>query len=486
MIVVTVLVIISFVAFYNGTRSTNHGGGGTPDKVAIVYNRSLTMPDFEKGVRRYYVARQLGLAELIQLLGLGNNQNEQVQNFVLNRLVLQHEADQLLISPTADEVKAEEKRIFQTNGEFDAQKLNAYVEQGLAPMGFNASVIDDLVTNAVQLRKLKQLVGSSVDVSEAELRSNCNQVFQKSKIDVIRFSLADLLAGVHVSDEDVQKAYDQRKEGLKSDEKRKISFVTYALSDADNTLKDSNRIDALQKLANKANDFIVAASAKEARFNEVAAQLKVPVVETGEFTQASPDAALEKLPGVVTAAFKLTQDNPTEAVQAGATFYIVHLESVTPSHPLTLDEARPKLTEQLKTDRARETLSAKATVMRGTIETAIKDGKSPLDAARQQQLKVEDVPVFTIGEFPPEATPEQQQIAMKSFELKPGQLSEFVPTTGGGCLIFVEKRTPMDDAKYAEVKEKSYNEYLARKQAFAFLEWLRIRRDAAKIQFVSR
>ena len=124
MIVVTVLVIISFIAFYNGTRNTSHGGA-TPDKVATIYNRSVTVTEFERAARKYYVARQLGLAELVQLLGLGNSQNEQVQNFIINLIVLQHEAALLQIDPTAAEIQAEEKKIFQTGGEFDAKKLSA-------------------------------------------------------------------------------------------------------------------------------------------------------------------------------------------------------------------------------------------------------------------------------------------------------------------------------------------------------------------------
>ena len=485
MIVVTILVIISFIAFYNGTRNTSHGGPG-PEKVASMYNRGITMPEFERGVRKYYVARQLGLADLIQLLGLGNNQTEQVQNFVFNLMVLQHEAARLQINPTADEVQAEEKKIFQTNGEFDARKLNGFIDQGLAPLGFNGSVIDDLVTYSLQLRKIKLLIGSSVDISPAELRSSCSQLYRKTQVAVFRFSLADSLADIQVSDEDIKKTFDQRKEGFKSDEKRKIKFVTFALSDADNALKDAGRIDALQKLANKANDFIQAASAKDAKFEQVAGQFAVPVTETAEFTQLQPDPKLEKLQGLTAAAFKLTQDNPTDAVQSGNTFYIVHLESMTPSRPLSLDEAKPKIVEQLKTERAREKLSLSAAVLRSGIETDLKSGKSPADAAKDLKLKVDEIPAFSIAEFPQDANPDLQQIAVKTLEMKEGQLSDFVPTADGGCVIFVQKRIPLDDAKFAEVKDKFLAESLGKKQAYLFVEWIRLRRDAAKIQFASR
>lgn len=483
MIIVTILVIISFIAFYNGTRNSGRGGGGGAEKVATVYNHSVTLPEFERSARKYYIARQLGLADIVQLLGFGSTQNEQIQNYFFNQLVLQHEASLLQINPAADEVQANEKRIFQTNGEFDSQKLTAFIEQGLAPMGFNGSVIDDLVTDSLQLRKLMSLIGSSVDVSPTELRSACNQYFRKTQIAVIRYGVADMLPNIQVENEDVKKTYEQGKEGFKSEEKRKIEFVTFALSDEEKTLKDASRIDALQKLANKANDFIQTASAKDAKFGEVAAQFKIPVTETAEFTQDAPDAKIEKLPGVTATAFKVTQDNPTEAVQVDNTFYIVHLVSIEPSRQLTLEEAKPKIVERIKTGRAREALSLTASISRGTIEQAMKSGKSPLDAAKEQKLKVDEIPPFSIAEFPRDATQEIQQLASKSIEMKEGQLSEFIPTPDGGCILYVEKLIPLDDAKFAEVKEKFLVDYLGKKRLFLFLEWLRLRRDAAKIQF---
>ncbi|MEI8341703.1 MAG: SurA N-terminal domain-containing protein [Verrucomicrobiota bacterium] len=485
MIVITILVIISFIAFFNGPGKTNRGAS-TPDKVATIYNRGVTLTEFERTARKFYVARQLGLAELSQLLGLGNNQNEQVQAFIINLMVLQHEADQLQIVPTAAEIQAEEKKIFQTDGEFDAKKLSAFSDQVLSPLGFTSAVIDDLVTDSLRLRKLKELVGSAVAVSPAELRNAANLRYQKTEITVIRFSLPEALAGIQVSDEDVQKTYEQRKEGLKSDESRKIHYVTFALSDADNALKDSSRIDALQKLANKANDFIQAASAKDAKFEEVAAQFKVPVTETGEFTQLDPDSKIEKLQGVAAAAFKLTQEKPIEAVQDGTTFYILHLENVTPSRPLSQGEAKPKIVEQLKNERAREAISSKAGAARIAIEISLKVGKSLADAATPLSLKVEKIPAFSLDEFPQSSSPDLKQIVSKSVEMSEGQLSEFIPTQDGGSIIFVEKRSPLDDAKFAEVNTKLSVEILNQKQAFAFLEWLRIRRDAAKIQFAQR
>ena len=491
MIVISILVIVSFIAFYNGTRGGNRAEAG-PDKVATIYNHGYSRADFERTGRKYVVARELGLYELVQLLGLGNTPNEQAVNFIINLIVLQHEAEALQISPTQAEVQAEEKKIFETNpqfqtsGAFDPQKLKGFVEQGLPSLGLNESAVDEMVTRLLELRKLRALVGTSCDVTPSEYRNTANQLFQKTEISVVRFSLADLLGGIAVSDEDIKKTYEQRKEGLKSDEARKIKVVTFALSDADAALKDASRIDALQKMGNKVNDFFQAVSIKDAKFDEIAAASKLPVIATSEFTESAPDPKIEKLHGVAEAAFKLTADKPAEAIEDGSTFYIIHLEGVSPSRPLSFDEAKSKVVAQLKNERAREELTKRATAARVAFEAALKAGKTPADAAKDQGLKLDKIPAFSFAEFPQDAPQELQQFASKSMEMSVGQVSEVIPTEAGGSFIVLEKRTPPEESKLAEVQSKVTDQIQNQKKAYAFLEWLRIRKEAAKVKFAAR
>ena len=491
MIVVTILVIISFIAFYNGTRNTNRAEAG-PDKVATIYNRSFTRTDFDRSARKFVVARQIGLYELIQFLSLGNTQNEQISSFILNLIVLQHEAEALQINPTVAEVQAAEKQLlernpdFQTDGKFDPKKLTFFVEQGLPSLGLNGLVVDELVSNLLQLEKLKALIGASTDVTSSEYRNMAIQLYQKTDLSVIRFNLADLLAKTTVTDDEIKKTYDQRKEGFVSDETRRIKVVTFALSEADKALKDSNRIDALQKLGNQVNDFFQTVSSKDAKFDEAAAQLHLPVIVTGEFTQSAPDPKIEQLHGVAEAAFKLTLEKPAEAVEDGSNFYIVRLESVAPSRQLTFEEAKSKLVERLKNEHAREALNSQAATARTAIEAALKDGKSADDAVAAQNLKIEKIPAFSRAEFQKDSPAELQQFAAKSMEMNVGQLSELIQTETGGSLVLVVNRTVPDEAKIAEVQPKVSEQIMNQKKAFAFLEWLRLRRDAAKIKLVGR
>src|SRR5450432_187108 len=100
MVLVTVLVIIAFVWFYNGTRSLDKVGS---DRIAIMYGRGVSQSDIERENRRYQIALELGLFDLVR--GLGQlDQMQQTDQFYFNVMVLRHEAKNLQIEATDDEV----------------------------------------------------------------------------------------------------------------------------------------------------------------------------------------------------------------------------------------------------------------------------------------------------------------------------------------------------------------------------------------------
>lgn len=481
MVMITVLVIIAFVWFYNGTRSGDKIG---TDRVATMYGRSVSRADIDREARRYQIALELGLYDVAR--GLGTvERNEETDNFVFNVVVLRHEARSLQIEPTDEEVKAAllDLPAFQTNGTFDAQKLTAFVSEKLMPRGFTDTQIDDLMRDKVRLTKVKSLVSSAADITPAEFRSSYEMQHQKTEASVLRLKLSDIAAAVKVSDDEVKKAYEQRKDSLRSDEIRKVKFVKLAISDAEKSPASKERIAALQNLANKANDFTQAMLEKDASFDKVAARFSLPVTTTGEFTQYKADPKLEKLPAIAEAAFKISEHDPnSDALQTDDGFYILHLENVKPSAPMSFDEAKAPLTAQLKNERARELLTQKSAEVRKTVEDAVKSGKSFADAALTAGQKAERLPAFSIAEPGKIETPEQQEVLAKAIVLGNGQTSEFIPTPGGGLLIHIDKRLPIDEAQFEKDKAAGMSSARTGMREMVFREWLRLRRSAAKIQ----
>lgn len=173
---------------------------------------------------------------------------------------------------------------------------------------------------------------------------------------------------------------------------------------------------------------------------------------------------------------------PLQAPNAFApdAYYDMHLVSVTPQRPLTLDEARPKVVQALKDERTKAALSAKAEEVRAKIADAMKAGKSFADAAKEAGQTVQEVPGFSAAE-PARAVPDASTIAQTTQDLSSEELSKFVPTDSGGLLVYVRNREGVDETKFAQQKDMLGMRLGLFKVGYNFAEWLRASRDAADV-----
>jgi hypothetical protein len=255
-------------------------------------------------------------------------------------------------------------------------------------------------------------------------------------------------------------------------------------------LKDKERIDALQKLADRANDFSQALLEKGADFHQVAAKLQLPVETTGEFTASAPDPKLKADPQLNPAAFKLTAQEPnSDPLQSADGFAILHLAGVVEARPLTLDEAKQKIVDQIKNERSREMATAKGRKGAETLRNGLKAGQ-PLQFTLEQAggLKAEKLEAFTVAdeadaknppEKPKNEPTDMMMIKNVSAQLQPGEVSDFVPWIDGGLIVLMEKREAPDPAKYQQTKATFEERYIKTAREYVFMEWLRDRqRDA--------
>jgi peptidyl-prolyl cis-trans isomerase D len=482
MLLVTVLVIISFVWFYNYNKDFS---AGTP-AVGTVYGRRVTLLEFERGVRTFEVARNLMLFELLQTLaGQARSMEEAKENYVWNSLVVRHEADQLGIAANDEEVVGEVQKlpVFQTNGVYDSSKYNLFVERVLAPNGMTGAQLEELVRDHLRLEKLKALLGATVTAAPAEVRAAFERYYRKTELSVVRFALEDFKKEVKLSEEDLKKAYEEQKETLKSDELRKVKYVAFTLPPAEKPAAHKERIEQMQKLADKAEQFAVAMTEKEARFEQVAQALQVEVKESPPFALGEPPAELGKSDEVTRTAFeKLTMDQPnSDPIVTENGYYVMQLVEITPSRPMTFEEAKPKLETRLKDERAQESMNLKAAEIRQKLETEIKAGKTFAEAATAAGAKAESIPAFSLAEPPKTDAPDTRMLMAQSSELAEGELSQPLPTGTGLVLVRVDKRHPIDETKFAQEKPMLTQNVGRSKRALVFEQWLKTQREAAGV-----
>jgi len=470
-----------------------------PDRFARIYNRDITLVEAKRDARLLDLARALEMPSLGQDLAAGANKNDQGQvyaQFILNLQILRHEAARLGIRPTQSEIVdvVRNLKAFRGGSGFDLNKYNDFVQNALSPNGLSEAQIEEVATDELCLSRIKQLLATGVSLPENESKANYEEAYGKLFVSVIRLRSADFAKDIQVTDDDVRKYYESHKAEFKSDEKRKVDFVSLSLTDEQRKLAGKERIDALQKLADRANDVTQAMLEKGADFKQVAEKFQVPLHGTGEFTAAAPDLQLNVDPRLGSAAFQLTsQESVSDPIQVLDGFYILHLAGIVEARPLTIEEAKPRIVEAIKNARTRELITTKGAEIVRQLREATSSGQ-PLEAAIQKTgVKAEKLAPFSLLEGPTAKSNDKQEpknepsdlIAIKNAvaQIEPGSVSDFFPWEDGGVIAVLEKREPPDPAKYQESKATFDQRYLGNKRTIVFHEWLRDRQRDAGLQF---
>src|ERR1700736_218268 len=468
------------------------------DEFARMYGRKISIIEARRNAGLFSLAQLLGISDLTDGLAPGSaaNEDHRVGTFIINLTVLRHEADRLALEPSDAEIVEAVRKFpgFQGQAGFDPAKYDQVERNVLPSLGFTDEQLRELAHDELCLKRIKDLVGSAVSLPDSESKSNFEQLYGKNFVTVVRVKATDLTKDIKVGDDDIKKYYESHQSELKTEQKRKVEFARLALTEEQKKLKDKERIDALQKLADRANDFSQALLEKGADFHQVAAKFQLPVETTGEFTTSAPDPKLKADPQLNQAAFKLTPQEPnSDPLQSADGFAILHLAGVVEARPLTLDEAKQKIGDQIKNERAREMAIAKGRKAAETLRNGLKVGQ-PLQFTLEQAggLKAEKLEPFTVAddadaqnppEKPKNEPADMMMIKNVSAQLQPGEVSDFVPWIDGGLIVLMDKREPPDPAKYQQTRATFEERYLKTAREYVFMEWLRDRqRDAGLLQ----
>jgi peptidyl-prolyl cis-trans isomerase D len=493
MIVIAILAI-PFVFYFN---KTDLGAQGANQFVRL-YNRSVSMTEAQRHARLYDLAQALGMSRFCQDLtgGMGpdpNNANQVRAVFAINLIILRHEAERLGLHATSEEIAefVRNVRLFRGPSGFDQKKYDEFTQNALTPYGMGEPQIEEVVGDHLALNRLKDLVAVGINVPESEAKTEYERAYGKLFANVIRVQSGEFAKDIKITDDDIQKYYESHKAALKTEEKRKVEFVSLPLTEEQKKLQGKERIDALQKLADHANDFSQALLEKGADFRKLAAKFQLPVETTGEFTAAAPDPKL-KDPQLAATAFQLTVEEPnSDVLQQPDGFYVLHLAGVDPARPLTLEEAKPKIVDAIKTSRAREMVATKGAKLVHDLREGLKAGEPLATILQKANVKSEKIEPFTlVDDFgaTDDATKKKDRPsdfpAIKSAvaSLRPGEVSDLVPWQEGGLVVYLEKQEPPDQSKYQQAKVDFEKRILNNKREIVFAEWLRERQNEAGLR----
>jgi hypothetical protein len=472
--IITVVVIVAFAWFYN--PSTMRRAAGPGGAVGNLNGRVVTVGDLQKIERTIPLIHAIGLDDFLTGLTTdGRNRDDQFLSFAWNLLLLRDEAKRLEIEPTTEQIRDSEKAlpVFQTDNAFDPAKYQQFADTMLKPNGLTPGDLDEVARDYARFTGVTQLLKGSSPLPEAMFRRQYETLNQQLSLAVIRFKKADFESAIKITDEEVQKYYTQHKDTILSPEKRKVQVVSFLLNDEQKKLPEEQKLEAKKPLAEQADAFAQAALQNSAAFDKLAREKALTIQETQQFTIDQPDPLIAQEPGLARQAFNLTTENPVgDVIEGNDGFYVVKLTNVEPSRPLTLEEAKDRVQRELKDEKVRAAIQAKAKEVREKIDEGMQKGKTFLEAAEAAGYKPETPAPFSLVN-PGDNLELARTLAVANLELKDNQTSKFLDDQDGGLIIHMLKREPIDEAKYEEYKKSEYAQQNNRYESIVVREWLR-------------
>ncbi len=481
LVIVSVFVIIAFAWLYNDTRIDQLGS----DKVLSIYDRSVTNTEIQRRARLFDLTISLGLFDYITALAGPIDSREQArENFVMNSFVLEREANDLLLAPNTRQIAEMLRSLptFQTDGVYDPIKYAQFSEERLTPFGFTQVQLEEVLGNALKVQTIQNMLNGGVAISEAEVRGQFELGNRTINSEAVMLPLAEVVATIEVSEEDVAEYFESRGATLTTDEKRSVQYVTFALPESAAELEGPERIKVLQETANDSAEFAEVLLQGESDFAEAAAKSELEVKETPLFTAAEVDPSISTIPNAAGVVFNLTEELSTsDPVQTTDGFVVFHLKEVEASRPLTLEEARERIVESIRETRAFEQLASRAETLRTELLAEMQTGKSFADSVRSKGLEPQVYEGFSMSN-PNMEIPEWPTVARAAMELRPGDLSNPVQTMEGKLLLYITNWQPADDEAFLAQSETMRGQMLNEKQSLLFYQWITDRSEAANIQ----
>ncbi len=478
LILVAALVIIAFVWLYNRTDMSQLGA----NQVARLYGRDLTQNDIGRLSRHFALVQDLGLFELLMpLVGQAETQEAAFQDFIVNLLVLREEAARMQIVPTPEAIRTTQMGlpVFQTHGQFDPRKLQAFILESITPRGFTENQIDEAVADLIRVRSVGRLVNSLVSVNDERVAAEWRRLNQLYATALISLPLSAAARLPEPSPKEIAERYEIRKNTLLSEPMRKILIATLKLEEDTETLDGRARIAALQKLADRVTVVSEAVLEPGADFEKVALEAGMELAETPLFPLGTPPESISSIQGAPEALRLMgVEDRNSDPLQSGDSFVLLHLLEAKEPHPLTLEEATPKLLEELKQEAANRFLRESARELR----QAIQEKGVLTDASRELIQKagglLEEPEAFSLKDIPESLRGSMQTIeALVGTPV--GQVSEPITTPEGVVLLAIKEILPPDTELFEKESVTHRYTLIAQEQAATFASWLRDRREEA-------
>ena len=504
------LIIVVFIAFYGGSQQPS----GVTSHVAEVNGESISQREFivhyQRTVERY---REMFKGSFTpELLKNLNIKQSLLEEMIEARLVLQ-EARRLGLSATDEELMNAIAQVpeFHVNGRFNKERYIQLLRANrLTPAQFEEDQRKQLT-----IQRLLGVLADAAHVTEAEVRERYRFEQEKINLQFIRFSVSDNLSEVKITDEDVQKFYDRNKESLKEPLKVQVEYIPYSFEQFSGPVQLTDKEVEDYYSANRATKFTTPKQAKvryimvrldagaDAKQKEAAQVLANRIIaearggknfadlakkesqdpsaekggEIGWLNQGQLPEALDKQ------IFALAKGEISEPIETPVGFHIVKVEDIKEEKTLSLAEAKPVITRELKLEKGK--YEAAKIADRDREKAA--SGNDLAKIAQESGSSLKTTRLFSEGEVLPEIGP-TQDFYKTALALKAKEVSSVIEGPNAYYVLKAKERTeaivPPLDAVRGKIEKglkesKAYE--MSVQQANDSLDQVKKERNVAKL-----
>lgn len=479
-LIVLGIVVVFAINFGPGSLSKGGGAGASAPFAARVNGKTIAATEWERQYRQLYqlFRQQAGDAftrELADQLGLPAQAMEQI----VDRELVVQEAKRRGIVVTRQELTRTVHAMpaFQENGAFS---FAVYEESARAlygsPAKFEAALKDDLL-----YRKMMTVLGATVKVSDAEVRSAWEADADRAALSFLRVpvSAAEPLVKIGPAEVEalaakesarIEKFHQENAARFDQPKKVRVRHVLARVPPGGDDAAARKKLDEAQARLQKGEDFAGVAAAVSDDEATKARGGELGFVAEGLFDEA-----------FVKAAMALEQGQVSPPVRTPSGWHLVQAEEVIPARRVPLEQAREAIARELLVkDRALALARERA---RAALEAA-RAGKplAPVRLGAQTVSPEETGPVTRGTAFPPKLGPAPELLA-DAFGAKAGQvLGKVYDTPTGPVVAIVKQRERPDPKEFEEQREALRSRLRNLRESQVAGAWLESLRDGAKIE----
>lgn len=441
------------------------------------------------------------------------------------RLATLREAAQLGVAATEQElIGAIRSNFAETNGAYNPQRYQAFLQNVMRPMGFSAAQFEQHIREEIAIQKLGSLIGRQAHVTPLEIRRTFETLLDTFIVEYAAVRVKDVEKDVKVSDEDARKFYEADPAAFTVPEQREVSYAAFPVADYQDDAVEISDDDIQDYYELHIEDYTTQETGADGQPRETIAELdavKEGIVKAlrREAALAKADAAatelafraipdrdgaipefaaevakdpsgrkIKKLPpfsrfdvpledaGAVfaAAAFELAPnayDRVSAPVAGQDNVYVIYLEQEIAPRVPEFDEAKDRALAAAKQKGLIDALTAKAMAVKEAAVSGLAAGKSFAQSLDGLGVEVSAAEPFT-GLSGSSSTNEAiQSLVQAVVAYNPGEVTDPAPIADGAIVAYLKARTAADDASFDSYREEIASVIRNRRAQGLFRDW---------------